>query len=52
MPEHFDKLSATPKRPLKVFLCHARDDKSKARELYRYLPKFRPNKRQHGQGRE
>ncbi len=39
MPEHFDKLSATPKRPLKVFLCHARDDKSKARELYRYLKK-------------
>jgi hypothetical protein len=37
MPEHFDKLSATPKRPLKVFLCHAHDDKSKARELYRYL---------------
>jgi len=25
------------KRPLKVFLCHAHDDKSKARELYRYL---------------
>src|SRR5512141_591653 len=24
-------------RPLKVFLCHAHDDKSKARELYRYL---------------
>ena len=22
MPEHFDKLSTTPKRPLKVFLCH------------------------------
>jgi hypothetical protein len=28
-----------PKRPLKVFLCHAHDDKSKARELYRYLRK-------------
>jgi hypothetical protein len=26
MPEHFDKLSATPKRPLKVFLCHAHAD--------------------------
>ncbi len=25
------------KRPLKVFLCHAHDDKAKARELYRYL---------------
>jgi hypothetical protein len=25
------------KRPLKVFLCHTHDDKSKARELYRYL---------------
>jgi hypothetical protein len=28
-----------PKRPLKVFLCHARDDKLKTRELYRYLRK-------------
>jgi formylglycine-generating enzyme required for sulfatase activity len=26
-----------PKRPLKVFLCHAYDDKPKARELYHYL---------------
>ena len=26
-----------PKRPLKVFLCHAHDDKAKTRELYRYL---------------
>lgn len=25
------------KRPLKVFLCHARADKQKVRELYRYL---------------
>ncbi len=25
------------KRPLKVFLCHAHDDKAKARDLYRYL---------------
>jgi len=23
MTEHFDKLSAASKRPLKVFLCHA-----------------------------
>lgn len=28
-----------PKHPLKVFLCHARDDKLKTRELYRYLRK-------------
>jgi formylglycine-generating enzyme required for sulfatase activity len=27
------------KRPLKVFLCHAHDDKLKTRELYRYLRK-------------
>lgn len=27
------------KRPLKVFLCHAHDDKAQARELYRYLRK-------------
>lgn len=27
------------KRPLKVFLCHASADKSKVRELYRYLRK-------------
>lgn len=27
------------KRPLKVFLCHARADKQKVRELYRYLRK-------------
>ena len=26
-----------PKRPLKVFLCHASTDKPKVRELYRYL---------------
>jgi len=26
-----------PKRPLKVFLCHASADKPKVRELYRYL---------------
>jgi len=26
-----------PKHPLKVFLCHAHDDKAKTRELYRYL---------------
>ena len=26
-----------PKRPLKVFLCHAHADKAKTRELYRYL---------------
>jgi hypothetical protein len=25
------------KRPLKVFLCHARNDKAQARELFRYL---------------
>ncbi len=25
------------KRPLKVFLCHARADKQKVRKLYRYL---------------
>ncbi|MBI3170094.1 MAG: TIR domain-containing protein [Chloroflexi bacterium] len=28
-----------PKRPLKVFLCHASTDKPKVRELYRYLRK-------------
>ena len=28
-----------PKRPLKVFLCHASTDKPKVRELYRYLKK-------------
>ena len=28
-----------PKRLLKVFLCHAHDDKLKTRELYRYLRK-------------
>lgn len=28
-----------PKRPLKVFLCHASADKPKVRELYRYLKK-------------
>lgn len=28
-----------PKRPLKVFLCHAHTDKPKVRELYRYLKK-------------
>jgi hypothetical protein len=28
-----------PKRSLKVFLCHAHDDKAKTRELYRYLRK-------------
>jgi hypothetical protein len=27
------------KRPLKVFICHAHDDKAKARELYRFLKK-------------
>jgi len=27
MAEHFDKLSAAPKRPLKVFLCHAHADR-------------------------
>ena len=39
MTDHFDKLSTAPKRPLKVFLCHARDDKPRVRELYRYLKK-------------
>jgi|GEM_PF-1047852 len=37
MTEHFDTLSAAPKRPLKVFLCHASADKPKVRELYRTL---------------
>jgi len=30
---------AEPKRPLKVFLCHASQDKPRVRELYRYLRK-------------
>ncbi len=30
-------MSDEVKRPLKVFLCHAHDDKAKVRELYRYL---------------
>ena len=37
MPEHFDKLSAAPKRPLKVFLCHASADKPAVRDLYKRL---------------
>jgi len=37
MPEHFDKLSATPKRPLKVFLCHAHADRDPVRGLYARL---------------
>ena len=37
MPEHFDKLSATPKRPLKVFLCHAHSDKDAVKALYTHL---------------
>ncbi|MBV6402586.1 MAG: Hercynine oxygenase [Anaerolineales bacterium] len=37
MTDHSDTLSAAPKRPLKVFLCHAFADKPKVRELYRTL---------------
>lgn len=32
-------MSTSEKRPLKVFLCHARDDKVKTRDLYRNLRK-------------
>lgn len=39
MLEQTDKPSVPPKRPLKVFLCHASADKPKVRELYRYLKK-------------
>ena len=40
MPEHFDTaspLSAAPKRPLKVFLCHAHADRDAVRALYTRL---------------
>ncbi len=39
MPEHFDKLSTAPKRPLKVFLCHAHADRDPVRGLYARLTK-------------
>jgi hypothetical protein len=39
MSEHFDTLSTPPKRPLKVFLCHAHSDKDAVRELYQRLKK-------------
>ena len=40
MTEHFDTaspLSAAPKRPLKVFLCHAHSDKDTVKALYTRL---------------
>jgi len=40
MPEHFDTalpVSAAPKRPLKVFLCHAHADRDPVRGLYARL---------------
>jgi CelD/BcsL family acetyltransferase involved in cellulose biosynthesis len=40
MTEHFDTaspLSATPKRPLKVFLCHAHADRDAVKALYARL---------------
>ena len=37
MTEHFDKLSAASKRPLKVFLCHAHADRDAVRDLYTRL---------------
>lgn len=42
MTEHFDTaspLSAAPKRPLKVFLCHAHSDKDTMKALYARLRK-------------
>jgi hypothetical protein len=30
-------MTETSSRPLKVFLCHAKEDKPKVRELYRRL---------------
>ena len=42
MPEHFDtasQVSATPKRSLKVFLCHAHADRDAVRGLYARLTK-------------
>jgi len=42
MPEHFDTstpVSATPKRPLKVFLCRAHSDKEAVKTIHARLTK-------------